>query len=141
VPEIITVVAVVTGFVVMLKLTLFAFFGTVTLGGTVADALFESKVTSSPLEGALPESVNVQVNVVPPVADVELNPTITIGELGKSTIVADVVMLPAVAVIFTAVVAATWEVVILRLWLEIPEVKLAVAGTTADLLLEESFTT
>ena len=72
---IVTAVTAVTVEVVTLNVAVVAPAKTVTLAGTVADALLDASVTTMPPAGAADDNVTVPVLAVPPVTDVGFNVT------------------------------------------------------------------
>ena len=72
VPEMVAWVEVETAVVLMVKVVVLVPAGTVTVDGTVAEALLDDTVTTAPLEPAGPFSVIVPVEVLPPSTDVGL---------------------------------------------------------------------
>lgn len=75
VPVMFTEVLEATGLVVIVKVAVLAFAGTVTLVGTCATAALLDKVTTVPLAGAGPVNVTVPVEEVPPMTALGLRLT------------------------------------------------------------------
>jgi hypothetical protein len=106
----VTAVTAVTVEVVTLNVAVVAPAATVTLAGTVADALLDASVTTRPPAGAADDNVTVPVLAVPPVTDVGFKATVlSTGAVIPSD--ADWLTPPSVPVIVLAVFAATAVVV------------------------------
>jgi hypothetical protein len=116
--------------------------GTVTELGTVAtEVLLLDKVTAVPPVGAIPESVTVPVEAVPPVTEVGFK----LKELkdgGATVKVAVLDALANVAVIVTEVEEETARLVTVKVAVVLPAATVTEAGTVAaDVLLLDKVTT
>jgi hypothetical protein len=137
---IVTAVTAVTVVVVTLNVAVVDPAATVTLAGTVADALLDSSVTTRPPAGAADVNVTVPVLAVPPVTDVGFKVTV----LSTGAVIprdADWLTPPSVVVIVLDVFAATAVVVTLNVAVVAPATIVTLAGTVADALLDASVTT
>ena len=142
VAEIVTEVEELTEAVATVKVALVAPAGTVTLAGTVATAvLLLERETIDPLPGAAPVRVTVPWEEFPPVTVVgfkarEAKPTA--GGGGSTVKPADLLVLPRVAEMVTALVDETDMVVTVNVALVAPAGTVTLPGTvaTAVLLLE-----
>lgn len=136
VPVIVAEVEIATAFVVTVKLTELVPAATVTELGTVAEPVFDDKVTTAPLEPALPLRVTVPIEEVPPMTVVGL--TVTLDSVAGVTVKFAVCVrlfsdpvITAVFVVFTAIVFTV------KLAEIEPAGIVTVAGTVAQLMLDE----
>jgi hypothetical protein len=130
-----------TAVVVAVKVAVVAFATTVTLAGTVTAALPLESATTAPPGGALPVSVTVPVEDVPPVTLVGLTPR---DEFAAGVTVNVVVLgtVRYVAVSVTGVEEATPSVEAVNVAVEAPAATVTFAGTVAATVLPlESVTT
>lgn len=92
-PETVTVVLFATGTVATVKVVVDVFAATVTLAGTPAtEALLVLRVTTAPPAGAMPLSVTVAVDEVPPVTVTGL--TVRLFNVGGTTVSVAVCVAP-----------------------------------------------
>src|SRR5688572_7490931 len=118
----------------MAKVAVVAAAGTTTDAGTDAAALLSARVTVTPPVGAGPERVTFPVPALPPTMDAVSDWTAD-RAAGVSVSVA-VLLAPAwLAVIVTAVLAVTTEVVRVNVLLAAPAATSTEAGATAAALL------
>jgi len=135
VPKIVTVVDLETPPVETVNVAVVAPPATVTVAGTMAMELEEAKATDVPPTGAEPVKVTVPVDDCPPVtaAGVSVRLAIVAGTMVR---VADLVIVPCVAVTVAVVVDATTDVVAVKVAVVAPAATVTVAGTVALVLLE-----
>ena len=140
VPVIVEGVLEATGVVVTVNAPVVLPAATVTVAGTVADEELEDRPTEKPPVGAGPLSVTVPVEETPPMTDVGATLTaLTVG--GTIVKVAELVLVPRVAVIEAGVLVATPVVVIVNVPVIDPDGTVTVAGTVAAALLDVRLTT
>jgi hypothetical protein len=138
---IVAVVSDATAVVATVKVPVVAPAATVTLAGTVADALLLDRVTTAPPVGAAALKVTVPVELAPPTrlaGASATDVTVTAGGL----IVSEAVWLEAlyVAVMTALVTDATAVVVTVNVPVVEPAATVTLAGTVADALLLERLT-
>lgn len=123
-----------------MKVAVVAPAATVTDAGTVAEALFDARVTTWPPAGAGPASLTVPVEGLPPMTAVGARVTVP----APAVVIARVaVLLPpfAAAVIVAEVAEATPVVFTVNVAVLAPAATVTVAGTEAAATLEVRFTT
>jgi hypothetical protein len=129
-----------TAVVVTVNVAVVAPTATVTLTGTVADALLDASVTTKPPAGAAADNVTVPVLETPPATDVGFN--VIDVSVGAVIVRLAVWELPdSVAVIVADAFAATAVVVTVNVAVVCPAATVTLAGTVAAALLDASVTT
>ncbi len=135
----VTDVFVATGTVAAVKVAAVAPAGTVTLAGTVTATLFVVNVTTAPPAGAIPFSVTVPVELLPPSTLFGLIATDE-SDGGFTVRIVVRVVAPSVAEIVTEVAVVTADVVIVNVAVVAPAATVTDAGTFAAVLSSEMAT-
>jgi hypothetical protein len=140
VPVIVTVWVVATAIVLTVNVAEVAPAATFTEAGTVAFALFDDSVTTSPAAPASPLKVTVPVDETPPRTDVGL--TVTLTRVASVTVSVAVWVTPLSKPEIVAVfVVETGTVVIVKVAVVAPTSTVTEGGAVAQLMLDDSDTT